>query len=111
MQFWQAEMEPFDHHERLFRIIKQVESDHIGKDDFVPYLQELLHFHPGLDFLESHEEFQRKYALTVITRIFYKVIIASGCILHGLSWLGLSDFFGPCPRLGECVPQRSHHSS
>ena len=36
------------------------------------YIQELLHFHPGLDFLQQHEEFQRKYALTVITRIFYR---------------------------------------
>jgi serine/threonine-protein phosphatase 2A regulatory subunit B'' len=44
-----------------------------GKDDFVPFVQELLHFHPGLEFLESHDEFQRKYALTVIARIFFKV--------------------------------------
>ena len=72
--FWKNEMEPYDRFERFFRIVKQPEVDYICKDDFVPYLQELLHFHPGLDFLESHEEFQRKYALTVIARIFFKVI-------------------------------------
>ena len=42
----------------------------------MPFIQELLHFHPGLDFLDNHEEFQRKYALTVITRIFYKVNVS-----------------------------------
>lgn len=47
-----------------------------GKDDFVPFVQELLHFHPGLEFLESHDEFQRKYALTVIARIFFKVNVS-----------------------------------
>jgi serine/threonine-protein phosphatase 2A regulatory subunit B'' len=73
LKFWQAEVEPFDRVERFYRIIKKHDSKYILKDDFVPFLQELLHFHPGLDFLEAHEEFQRKYALTVITRIFYKV--------------------------------------
>ncbi len=73
IKFWQSEIEPFDRIERFFRIIKRHDAEYIFKDDFVPFLQELLHFHPGLDFLEAHEEFQRKYALTVITRIFYNV--------------------------------------
>lgn len=73
LKFWQQEIEPFDRIERFFRIIKKHDAEYIVKDDFVPFLQELLHFHPGLDFLEAHEEFQRKYALTVITRIFYRV--------------------------------------
>jgi hypothetical protein len=73
LRFWQSEIEPYDKIERFVRIIKKPESDFIYKDDFIPFLQELLHFHPGLDFLETHEEFQRKYALTVITRIFYAV--------------------------------------
>lgn len=72
-QFWLEEIEPYDRIERFFRIIKRHEAEYIVKDDFIPFLQELLHFHPGLDFLEAHEEFQRKYALTVITRIFYNV--------------------------------------
>ena len=34
-------------------------------------LEELLAYHPGLEFLEATPEFQEKYARTVITRIFY----------------------------------------
>lgn len=73
LKFWQTEMEPFDRAERFFRLVKQVDKEFIEKDDFLPYIQELLHFHPGLEFLQQHEEFQRKYAVTVITRIFYEV--------------------------------------
>lgn len=73
LKFWELEIEPYDRIERFFRAIKQPSAECIYKDDFVPYLQELLHFHPGLDFLENHDDFQRKYALTVITRIFYQV--------------------------------------
>lgn len=73
LQYWKDEMEGYDNNERFFRLLKQPTSDSITKDDFTPYLHEILRFHPGLDFLDGHEEFQRKYALTVITRIFYKV--------------------------------------
>ena len=73
LQYWKNEIEPYDVHERFFRLIKSIKCNYILKDDFMPYLHELLRFHPGLDFLDGHEEFQRKYALTVITRIFYKV--------------------------------------
>ena len=76
LKFWEAEIEPYDRMERFFRAIKQPDAECIYKDDFVPFIQELLHFHPGLDFLDNHEEFQRKYALTVITRIFYKVNVS-----------------------------------
>lgn len=76
LQFWQKEVEPFDRFERFFRLVKQPGVNYICKDDFVPFVQELLHFHPGLEFLESHDEFQRKYALTVIARIFFKVNVS-----------------------------------
>ena len=71
--YWKDEVEPYNRTERFFRVIKQNEVNYISKDDFVPFLKELLHFHPGLDFLANHDEFKRKYALTVITRIFFKV--------------------------------------
>lgn len=71
--FWEHEVAPYDRVERFFRVIAQPGRDYIVKDDFLPFLRELLHFHPGLDFLENHEDFQQKYALTVITRIFYEV--------------------------------------
>lgn len=71
--FWKAEMEPYDAPERFFRLVKQPENDYIGKDDFLPYIKELLNDHPGLEFLSNHAEFQEKYAVTVVARIFYTV--------------------------------------
>lgn len=100
LKFWSIEIEPYDRIERFFRIIKKHDSEYIYKDDFVPFLQELLHFHPGLDFLEQHEEFQRKYALTVITRIFYKVNTSrTGKI--SLSEIRKSNLFSACMHVDE----------
>ena len=73
MFFWKTEIEPYDAKERFFRVVKCPSAEYILREDFSPYIQELLHFHPGLEFLDGQEEFQKKYALTVITRIFYKV--------------------------------------
>ena len=74
--YWSNEVEPYTRIERFFRVIKNTNNTYICKDDFVPFLKELLHFHPGLQFLSAHDEFKRKYALTVIARIFYKVNIS-----------------------------------
>jgi len=71
--FWRTEMEPHDPCDRFFRLVKQPGSDYIVRDDFLPYIKALLNDHPGLEFLSSHAEFQEKYAVTVITRIFYTV--------------------------------------
>jgi len=100
LKFWSAEVEPCDRTERFFRVIKKHDAEYIYKDDFVPFLQELLHFHPGLDFLESHEEFQRKYALTVITRIFYKVNTSRSGKLS-LREVRNSNLFNACMHVDE----------
>lgn len=71
--FWKTEMEPYDPPERFFRLVKQPHNDCILRDDFLPYIKALLNDHPGLEFLSNHAEFQEKYAVTVITRIFYSV--------------------------------------
>jgi len=71
--YWKREMEPFDAHDRFFRLVKQPHEDCILRDDFLPYIKALLNDHPGLEFLSNHAEFQEKYAVTVITRIFYSV--------------------------------------
>ena len=71
--FWVMEMAPYDMNERFFRLLKQPNKDYITRDDFFPYIKELLCDHPGLEFLSNHAEFQDKYAVTVITRIFYSV--------------------------------------
>jgi serine/threonine-protein phosphatase 2A regulatory subunit B'' len=99
--YWRREMEPYDYQERFFRLCKQPESEYIVRDDFLPFIKALLNDHPastilcipllvqyhdlfintffmlsciqGLEFLSNHAEFQEKYAVTVITRIFYSV--------------------------------------
>jgi len=72
LRFWKAEIEPFDLIDRFFRLVKQPGKEHIEREDFLPYMRELLRFHPGLEFLEN-SEFQEKYAITVIARIYYSV--------------------------------------
>eukprot|EP00636_Phaeomonas_parva_P008428 CAMPEP_0118880336 /NCGR_PEP_ID=MMETSP1163-20130328/19933_1 /TAXON_ID=124430 /ORGANISM="Phaeomonas parva, Strain CCMP2877" /LENGTH=720 /DNA_ID=CAMNT_0006816711 /DNA_START=358 /DNA_END=2520 /DNA_ORIENTATION=+ len=72
LRFWKAEIEPFDLVDRFFRLVKQPGREFIEREDFLPYMRELLRFHPGLEFLEN-SEFQEKYAITVIARIFYSV--------------------------------------
>lgn len=71
--FWLNEMEPYDASDRFFNLIKQPNANAIVRDDFLPLIKALLATHPGLEFLSSHIEFQEKYAVTVITRIFYVV--------------------------------------
>ncbi len=71
--YWITEMEPYDMNERFFRLLKQPDKEYISRDDFFPYIRELLNDHPGLEFLSNHAEFQEKYAVTVVTRIFYSV--------------------------------------
>jgi serine/threonine-protein phosphatase 2A regulatory subunit B'' len=72
--YWKMYMEPYDVMDRFFYLVKSfVVPDHILRDDFLPFIQALLREHPGLEFLSSHGEFQEKYAVTVITRIFYSV--------------------------------------
>ena len=72
-KFYNREILPYDSTERFFRLIKAPTASHIMRDDFLPSVEELLSFHPGLSFLSDHLEFQEKYAITVITRIFYVV--------------------------------------
>lgn len=71
--YWTQEMEDYDLSERFFRLLKKPHENYVAKDDFGPLIKELLNDHPGLEFLSNHAEFQDKYAITVITRIFYTV--------------------------------------
>ena len=72
LAFWRDEMEPYDHVERFFRLVKSPTANAIVREDFEPFIEELLQTHPGLAFLKDHREFQDKYALTVAVRIFYR---------------------------------------
>ena len=88
LEFWRDEIEPYDHVARFFRLVKQPSNQQIQRsrrqqseganntsttrenndysnwcitrDDFMIFLEELLFFHPGLQFLVNHEEFQEK---------------------------------------------------
>jgi hypothetical protein len=44
--YWSMEMAPFDKNERFFRLLKQPEVEFITRDDFFPYIKELLNDHP-----------------------------------------------------------------
>ena len=81
-EYWKSEIEPFDRQERFYRLCKQPGSDGIVCGDFYPFINELLLYHPGLEFLESTPEFQEKYARTVVARIFY-CVNSAGTGRHG----------------------------
>ena len=44
--FYTTEMEPYDAPERFFRLVKQPSNDYIVKEDFLPFIKELLNDHP-----------------------------------------------------------------
>ena len=69
--------------------VKQDGNDYLTKSDFRPLLEAILERHPGLDFLKTTQEFQEKYADTVIARIFF---------VHNLK----DD--GKIRQHGHCVP-------
>ena len=71
--FWIQEMEPYDRFQRFFRLIKQQNNSHIYPEDFELFLNELLTFHPGLEFLQDTMEFQ----VTKFIFHFIKIIVNS----------------------------------
>lgn len=73
LKFWVEEMEPYDDQDRFFRLLKPMHRDYMLSEDFMPHLEELLAYHPGLEFLESTPEFQEKYARTVAARIMFRI--------------------------------------
>jgi len=44
--YWTHEMEDFDLSERFYRLLKKPHEDYVGKDDFGPFIKELLNDHP-----------------------------------------------------------------
>jgi serine/threonine-protein phosphatase 2A regulatory subunit B'' len=84
LRFWRYEVEPYDHYDRFLRLVSQrgaavlpskryLTYRALVPTDFMPLMEELLAFHPGLAFLENTPEFQEKYARTVIGRVFFKL--------------------------------------
>ncbi|OAQ29708.1 hypothetical protein K457DRAFT_137586 [Linnemannia elongata AG-77] len=56
----------------IFAILKQPNANVLTPTDFEAVLQDLVLFHPGLEFLSGNAVFQERYLETVITRIFYE---------------------------------------
>eukprot|EP01012_Entosiphon_sulcatum_P008588 TRINITY_DN14708_c0_g1_i1.p1 TRINITY_DN14708_c0_g1~~TRINITY_DN14708_c0_g1_i1.p1 ORF type:complete len:667 (-),score=99.01 TRINITY_DN14708_c0_g1_i1:47-2047(-) len=72
--WWDKEMVGKSREHRMFDFLKNNPSrDYIVKSDLVPFINDLLLGHPGLEFLKQTPEFQEKYAETVNVRIFYTV--------------------------------------
>ena len=44
--YWNKEMAPYDMNERFFRLLKRPEKEYITRDDFFPFIKELLLDHP-----------------------------------------------------------------
>ena len=63
-----------DEFKKFFNFIKNSNSTEqvVTRTDFMPFMKALLEYHPGLEFLKAHPDFQEKYSETVILRIFYK---------------------------------------
>ncbi len=72
LRYWANEVAPYDATERLFRLLKQPESEYLDADDMLCLVQEVVNKHPGLASLRG-DHFCKKYLLTVVTRFFYAV--------------------------------------
>lgn len=74
VRYWIDEkMVTMDLATQIFTVLRQPDKNYLTQDDFKPILRELLATHPGLEFLHSTQEFQERYAETVIYRIFYYI--------------------------------------
>jgi serine/threonine-protein phosphatase 2A regulatory subunit B'' len=51
-------MAPYDKNERFFRLLKRPELDYITRDDFFPYIKELLNDHP-VSLIAAHVLFDQ----------------------------------------------------
>ncbi|KAF9972271.1 Serine/threonine-protein phosphatase 2A regulatory subunit B'' subunit alpha [Actinomortierella ambigua] len=71
---WQSLVETCpDEVSMIFQILKQPQNAaFLTPADFEVVLQDLVLFHPGLEFLSGNAVFQERYLETVITRIFYE---------------------------------------
>jgi len=74
-QWWESErlaLAPISG--RLIAALRSDPSEQcLTKDDLLPLLRAIVHYHPSLEFLSDHPEFQDRYTETVSYRIFYTV--------------------------------------
>uniref|UniRef100_A0A7S0S199 EF-hand domain-containing protein n=1 Tax=Chlamydomonas leiostraca TaxID=1034604 RepID=A0A7S0S199_9CHLO len=56
---------------RVYEVLRKEGQEYLTYEDFSPLMDMVLKYHPGLEFLAETAEFQKKYAETVVFRIFY----------------------------------------
>eukprot|EP01097_Dermamoeba_algensis_P002009 TRINITY_DN1796_c0_g1_i2.p1 TRINITY_DN1796_c0_g1~~TRINITY_DN1796_c0_g1_i2.p1 ORF type:complete len:312 (+),score=33.76 TRINITY_DN1796_c0_g1_i2:220-1155(+) len=72
LAFWTSELEPFDQTTRFFNALKGTDN-FLRPGNLLPFFEELLYVHPGLQFLKDSPQVQQRYVETIITRIFYSI--------------------------------------
>jgi serine/threonine-protein phosphatase 2A regulatory subunit B'' len=72
-RYFVSEVQNYEPNQRLHRLLRKEGRKYLLREDFSLFVNELVHRHPGLEFLDHTPEFQVKYAQTVIGRIFYQI--------------------------------------
>lgn len=61
-------------HYRMMCILRRDSSvQWLSREDFIPLLRSIVDYHPSLEFLSEHPEFQERYIETVSYRIMYTI--------------------------------------
>ena len=63
----------FDEASKFVYILSKGKRNFLLPEDFIPMIQDVINFHPGLLFLKHAFEFHSRYVHTVIARIYYVV--------------------------------------
>ncbi|KAJ1456532.1 hypothetical protein M885DRAFT_497035 [Pelagophyceae sp. CCMP2097] len=104
LDYFRKELRRAGPKQRLFTVLARKGADSIVKEDWVPLLETLVNEHAGLQFLQDHAEFQQKYAMTCVARLYYRVNLsrtgrisrrelacAEPCVLAALQRLDADD--------------------
>ena len=84
--FWMEEMEDYDCSDRFFRLLKKPFEDHVGRDDFLPYIKELLRDHPvsffykfGFKVMNDWKSEKESFFLFVSIGFFVRIFFCFVC--------------------------------
>uniref|UniRef100_A0A8C5P8Y5 Protein phosphatase 2 regulatory subunit B''beta n=1 Tax=Leptobrachium leishanense TaxID=445787 RepID=A0A8C5P8Y5_9ANUR len=58
---------------KFMQLLARPGCTYLEREDFIPFLQDVVNTHPHLTFLREASEFHSRYITTVIQRIFYTV--------------------------------------
>ena len=69
--YWRAKVAGFTPAGILFNMLDVDGKGYLEKHDWTALVTDIMHWHPGLAFLEATPEFQLRYVETVIVRLYY----------------------------------------